>query len=344
MIDTDPRTNPRLRRKLYLAGRVAKHDWRHAVVGGGYLRDAAGWLPWSELTFQGSGVSPLGWNEYVGPFFVGCDHGCGHGKRLHGCGVAENHDCGAGSDFLEPDEAQAGDDPDGLKFWDRRRLPAGMREHVSRECMLAIQRSDGVFAWLDDTECYGTLWELGFATALHKVISIYSPPGVDLSELWLPMEQAHVRSAANPLDAFAEFRRETEVTIALAGATDSPIEKLLLAALRRWFRRVDTELVCWANGDLRMWPQHEVFGGRYRLDFAIMNSHFRWKLAIECDGHDFHERTKEQAQRDKARDRDLVADGWTVLRFTGSEIHKNPSDCAEQIIGHVVALSGRESA
>jgi very-short-patch-repair endonuclease len=52
---------------------------------------------------------------------------------------------------------------------------------------------------------------------------------------------------------------------------------------------------------------------------------------VECDGHDFHERTKEQAQRDKSRDRYLQANGWRVLRFTGSEIHRTPEKCADEI-------------
>ena len=45
-------------------------------------------------------------------------------------------------------------------------------------------------------------------------------------------------------------------------------------------------------------------------------------MAIECDGHDFHEKTKEQAQRDKEKDRILQANGWLIARFTGSEIYK----------------------
>lgn len=55
------------------------------------------------------------------------------------------------------------------------------------------------------------------------------------------------------------------------------------------------------------------------------------KVVIECDGHDFHERTKEQAQRDKERDRIIQAAGYFVLRFTGSEIWKSPTKCAAHI-------------
>ncbi len=54
---------------------------------------------------------------------------------------------------------------------------------------------------------------------------------------------------------------------------------------------------------------------------------------IECDGHDFHERTKEQAQRDKKRDRELQAAGYKVFRFTGSEIWRSRGECITKSIG-----------
>jgi len=54
------------------------------------------------------------------------------------------------------------------------------------------------------------------------------------------------------------------------------------------------------------------------------------KAIVECDGHDFHERTKEQAARDKSRDRQLQAQGYYVLRFTGSELWNNSNGCARE--------------
>ncbi len=73
----------------------------------------------------------------------------------------------------------------------------------------------------------------------------------------------------------------------------------------------------------------------YRTDFCfcVQNYHtkkLKW-LAVECDGHDFHERTKAQAAHDRGRDRFMQALGYTVFRFTGSEIWRKPMECAEQI-------------
>ncbi len=55
-------------------------------------------------------------------------------------------------------------------------------------------------------------------------------------------------------------------------------------------------------------------------------------IVIEVDGHEFHERTKEQAQRDKSRDRALTGAGYRVLRFTGSEVFRDPIARAESIM------------
>ncbi len=53
------------------------------------------------------------------------------------------------------------------------------------------------------------------------------------------------------------------------------------------------------------------------------NIDFEKKLVIECDGHEYHERTKEQARGDKQRDRYLQRFGFPVYRYTGSEVWEN---------------------
>jgi hypothetical protein len=70
-------------------------------------------------------------------------------------------------------------------------------------------------------------------------------------------------------------------------------------------------------------------GRNYRVDFLFRlcreNPEFiaYSNLVVEIDGHDFHERTKEQAERDKSRDRTLTQGGFYVFRFTGSEVYRN---------------------
>ena len=86
----------------------------------------------------------------------------------------------------------------------------------------------------------------------------------------------------------------------------------------------------------RVYTQHQV--GRYRVDFAIRveastaGKQLSAWIAVECDGHEFHEKTREQAARDKARDREITAASYRILRFTGSEIYRDCVGCARQAI------------
>lgn len=78
----------------------------------------------------------------------------------------------------------------------------------------------------------------------------------------------------------------------------------------------------------------------YRVDFLICiddNGSEGW-LAVECDGHDFHDRTKQQAASDRSRDRELLIVGIPTIRFTGSEIHHDADRCANEIWRTIDAL------
>lgn len=82
-------------------------------------------------------------------------------------------------------------------------------------------------------------------------------------------------------------------------------------------------------GILEIYPQFEI--REYRIDFAFVLKKFHdneWhkisKYAIECDGFDYHH-TKEQIANDNRRLRDLTTEGFTVVKFSGSDIYKvNP--------------------
>lgn len=85
--------------------------------------------------------------------------------------------------------------------------------------------------------------------------------------------------------------------------------------------------------------------GNYRVDFLVSyhsNTAGNVKIIVECDGHEFHEKTKQQAARDKARDRELTKLGYKVLRYTGSEICNNPLQPVSDIIGIIRPNSSEE--
>jgi hypothetical protein len=83
-------------------------------------------------------------------------------------------------------------------------------------------------------------------------------------------------------------------------------------------------------------PQLEGWRPDFRIhyyDFGYRTGVQKWtSLIVECDGHDFHERTKEQAARDRKRDRLAQHKGTPVLRFTGSELWNRSWECALEVI------------
>lgn len=80
----------------------------------------------------------------------------------------------------------------------------------------------------------------------------------------------------------------------------------------------------------------------YVVDFMLFMRGGK-NIVVECDGHDFHERTKEQAEHDRKRDRRLTELGYTVLRFTGREIWRDPIACALSALQQF-AISNERSA
>lgn len=61
------------------------------------------------------------------------------------------------------------------------------------------------------------------------------------------------------------------------------------------------------------------------------------ELIVEIDGHDFHDRTKEQAARDRARDRAILAQPYAhntaLIRFTAAEVFADPAAVAREALG-----------
>jgi very-short-patch-repair endonuclease len=102
---------------------------------------------------------------------------------------------------------------------------------------------------------------------------------------------------------------------------ESPIERLLADSLFPAINQMT---------GIQISPQWKFLN--YRSDFCIKSTSDKALLAIECDGHDWHERTKSQARRDRARDRAFTRNNIRNVRFTGSEISCNPRACAAEVL------------
>ena len=149
--------------------------------------------------------------------------------------------------------------------------------------------------------------------------------------------------------------------------TESPIERLFLTALLVRPRGTDvadeatpggpfdvyaglsddprlSSILDWRGDalvprdDVTVWllqPEIALGGQRIRCDFAVIprlevRGAHNVRFIIECDGHADHDRTKAQAAADKLRDRQLTLRGFRVLRFTGSQINRNPVACLHE--------------
>ncbi len=198
------------------------------------------------------------------------------------------------------------------------------REDVQYYALDRLVPPTVVLAWLDSPSSYGSVAELAFAAArgLLCFMIIQSESGSCIS--WEnPMWDAYWFVANFPnvtpiqVSTWDEAVAVAQRIFAPRVVTESPVEELMLKAL------VALNLV----------PETQFQEAHYRMDFAFPDK----RLGIEIDGHNYH-KTKEQRQHDAQRDRFLSARGWTVLRFTGSEVFRNPNRCANEI---ATALSQR---
>ncbi len=107
------------------------------------------------------------------------------------------------------------------------------------------------------------------------------------------------------LAEFAEYVSRLE-----ASAFDSPLELALFEELLR--RGVPSS------------PGQIVAG--YRLDLGV--EHNGRRIDVECDGAPFHTLLAADAARDSA----IEMQGWTVLRFSGRELSRDVSKCADRVL------------
>lgn len=161
----------------------------------------------------------------------------------------------------------------------------------------------------------------------------------------------------NRADQFIKEAAETEAMRFLEGydglkaRCESPIEELLMAALYAGAQISEYNIHFMLTStppaepyfDRAAFVYQQVTVGNYRVDILVVDATIptdqkkpRW-MVVECDGHDFHERTKEQARRDKQRDRFFQSIGCKVLRFTGSEIWAKPEECADEVFDELAA-------
>lgn len=136
--------------------------------------------------------------------------------------------------------------------------------------------------------------------------------------------------------------------------TQSPVERALFNALvivgiDRFGTvalrgRGEVQLIAFASGErnLIIAPQWRLLD--YEIDFMVIGGEralaavdgvTKPYVAVECDGHEFHEKTKEQASADKRRDREIQKQRVPVFRFSGADIWRDVFECAIEIVSEI---------
>lgn len=137
--------------------------------------------------------------------------------------------------------------------------------------------------------------------------------------------------------ANSEFCRDVFLQI---DSCQSPIEEIMLVALSGVVAKIGKNF----HKHFTILAQHEIENGDsyYVADFAIFFQNRKnsvpIKLIVECDGHEFHEKTKEQVEKRNKRDYSLKMQGFDILHFSGSEIYKDPVGCARKCIDYIITL------
>lgn len=139
----------------------------------------------------------------------------------------------------------------------------------------------------------------------------------------------------------------------------SPIEQLFYI---EWFRQVRCQHASSIQGEYWLEPQYEIKEKKkvlYRVDFIVLQAKDVCQhptcqredfppygksinIVIELDSFAFHEKTKEQFEYEKKRDRYLHQKEWKVFRFSGSEITRNVSACVGEICEYLGDLECTE--
>lgn len=177
------------------------------------------------------------------------------------------------------------------------------------------------------------------------------PPWQAVSHFaWLyRLNEADAKEALERLNDFVvEWNNEAAQLDPVMSRCESPVERLFILGMSMacchvagfddapgMFWSFDGKLCGYLFGQVEL----ESGGRKIRPDFLLKTDVAR--IYVEIDGHEFHASTRQQVARDRQRERAIAEGGDIVIRFTGSEVTKDPKGCAEQAMRIVEKLSRR---
>jgi very-short-patch-repair endonuclease len=162
-------------------------------------------------------------------------------------------------------------------------------------------------------------------------------------------------------DVFSTNYAANVVACKLWGLTGSPTESILTLALFHKLAHFYEGWICRVHSEheyRQALAETKINGGSFVLvpqwsvkqvglvDLAVFIPGLdqrRPVVVVECDGHQFHERSAEQASKDRRRVRALQRLGIPVYPFTGTDVVRSSEESAQEIVEFIDArVSGME--
>lgn len=117
----------------------------------------------------------------------------------------------------------------------------------------------------------------------------------------------------------------------------SPIEQIFITAFDLYLRTDNKKnIFLFSQAPIKIEDKRYVVDFLFEEDEFVNKFNTNKKIIIECDGYEFHQKTKEQVQHDNEREYKLKMAGYEVIRFSGSQIYNNPLKCAEDTYNYIM--------
>lgn len=85
-------------------------------------------------------------------------------------------------------------------------------------------------------------------------------------------------------------------------------------------------------------PALKIDGKGVRVDLLVWKPDDpSYKVVVECDGFEYH-KSKDSFIRDRKRDRLFLLNGYKVIRFSGSEIYRDPIQVSSDLYDLLISL------
>lgn len=157
-----------------------------------------------------------------------------------------------------------------------------------------------------------------------------------MAEIKADMPVTEIKSLLDERTAFFYEMARLDCDMLLAQSIaecESPIEQMLAIAVNNVIYKANfpylIEVISINNQEIIRTEK-----SKYRADMCITMKYWDKivRYVIECDGHEFHQKTKQQVEKDNIRMREMQKQGIVVIRFSGTEIYKNPYKCAYEVL------------